>query len=139
MLARGEAQACAIVLDASAARTRHVDLRRPAERLDSLLRVSAAGTLADDVGRLILARLLVRMGDRRDALAALRRRPYLYGLPGYVATSLREEAALAERTRDRRGALTAWRRFATLRAGADPPLKADVARAWLEVRRLEAR
>jgi hypothetical protein len=138
-VAREEAQRCATLLEAAGATTRHVDLRRPADRLDSLLRVAPAGTLADDAGRFVLARLLVRQG-RPPRRARRAPSPPVPVRPARLrGARAARGAALAERARDRAGALVAWRRYATLRADADPALRADAARAWAEVRRLEGK
>ncbi|MDF1506089.1 hypothetical protein, partial [Roseisolibacter sp. H3M3-2] len=93
-----------------------------AERLDSLLRAGEFG-IALTAGPLVLERLRETLGDARDALAALRRRPYLYARQPYLGAVLREEARLAARLGDRPGAARAARHYAALRSGAERAIR----------------
>jgi tetratricopeptide (TPR) repeat protein len=73
-----------------------------------------------------VARLRERQGDRRAALAAVRRRSYSYHLTDYLAPHLREEGRLAALTGDRSGAVRAYRHYLALRSDPEPALRPAV-------------
>jgi hypothetical protein len=73
-----------------------------------------------------VARLRERQGDRRAALAAVRRRTYSYHLTDYLAEHLREEGRLAALTGDRSGAVRAYRHYLALRSDPEPALRPAV-------------
>ena len=108
-----------------------------AQALDSILRDGPiSGPMGDghtEYAHVALVRLLEGTGDRTGALAAASRRLYFIGWNHYAATSLREEARLAEGAGDAERALRAWRHYLALRGGAEPPLGAftEGARAGL--------
>jgi hypothetical protein len=76
----------------------------------------------EDFVNLEVARLRERQGDRRAALAAVRRRTYSYHLTDYLAAHLREEGRLAALMGDSAGAVKAYRHYLTLRSDPEPAL-----------------
>jgi hypothetical protein len=129
---------CTITLTAIAASLqRWPDAAAHVERLDSLAAAGPSTGIAAQVSNLVVARLRERAGDRRGALAALRRREYFYGRVPYLSTFLREEGRLAALTGDREGAIAAYRQYVALRADADPELRPHVDQVRAEIGRLE--
>jgi hypothetical protein len=90
----------------------------------------------EDFGNLEVARLRERQGDRRAALAAVRRRPYAYHLTDYLAPHLREEGRLAALTGDRSGAVKAYRHYLALRSDPEPALRQEVEAVRAELTKL---
>jgi tetratricopeptide (TPR) repeat protein len=111
------------------------------QALDSILRDGPiSGPMGDghtEYPHVALARLLERAGDRAGALAAASRRLYFIGWNHYAATSLREEAQLAQSAGERERALRAWRQYLALRGSAEPSLAAFTEAARAAVARLE--
>jgi tetratricopeptide (TPR) repeat protein len=153
--------ACATILEAMVAgATGRPDAAAALDRLDSLLRAGPGGlrngpaiafTLSpgfvkstigitpvgfEEFANLILARLHERRGDRRAALAAVRRRAYAYHRIEYLASHLREEARLAALTGDRASAIRAYRHYLSLRSDPEPALRPAVERVRAEFVRL---
>ena len=128
--------ACVLGADALLEQARGITDRAALRRLDSLLVQGHEGV---QHGNLIAARLHEARGDRRAALAAVRRRAY-HGRDGPQAltTMLREEGRLAALVGDRAGAIRAYRHFLALRPDPDPRLRADRDRVRAELARLEA-
>jgi serine/threonine-protein kinase len=110
--------------------------------LDTLMRSGPVrGPVSDghsEYAHLALARLLEAAGDRGGALAAVRRRIYFIGWHPYLATSLREEARLAELAGEPGRALAAWTHYLALRGDPEPPLAPLTAEARAAVARLSA-
>jgi hypothetical protein len=90
----------------------------------SLIGISPCGF--EDFVNLEVARLREHQGDRRAALAAVRRRTYSYHLTDYLATHLREEGRLAALTGDRSGAVRAYRHYLALRSAPEQALQPAV-------------
>ena len=90
----------------------------------------------EDFANLEVARLRERQGDRRAALAAVRRRTYSYHLTDYLAAHLREEGRLAALTGDRPGAVRAYRHYLALRSDPEPALRPAVDTIRAELARL---
>ena len=74
---------------------------------------------------LVVARLLESQSNLPGALAAVRRRVYGLGMRHYFSTYLRQEGRLATLTGDRAGAMCAYQHYRALRAGPEPPLRAE--------------
>jgi eukaryotic-like serine/threonine-protein kinase len=91
----------------------------------------------EDFVNLEVARLRERHGDRRAALAAVRRRSYSYHLTDYLAPHLREEGRLAALMGDRSGAVRAYRHYLALRSDPEPALRPAVGAARAELAKLE--
>jgi DNA-binding SARP family transcriptional activator/tetratricopeptide (TPR) repeat protein len=90
-------------------------------RLDSLvLAPHVIGDLAA-YAPLLLARLHERLGDAPRALAAVRRRTYMSDWPRYLASMLRTEARLAERTGDLVGMRAAYEHYLAYRDSSEAP------------------
>ena len=131
---------CAAILDAEAASAEHSPAAAAAlDRLDSMATerpsTNAYILLAATA---TVARLREAAGDNLAALAATRRRPYVYGSDGTVGLSslLREEGRLAALTGDREGAIHAYQHYLRLRRNPDPrhaAEAADVKRALAEL------
>jgi hypothetical protein len=100
----------------------------------SMVGVSPCGF--EDFVNLEVARLRERQGDRRAALAAVRRRPYAYHLTDYLAPHLREEGRLAALTGDRSGAIAAYRHYLALRSNPEPALRPAVQAVRAELAKL---
>jgi hypothetical protein len=90
----------------------------------------------EDFANLEVAHLRERQGDRRAALAAVRRRPYAYHLTDYIATHLREEGRLAALTGDRPGAIKAYQHYLALRSNPEPALRPAVEAVEAELAKL---
>ncbi|HEU4723385.1 MAG TPA: hypothetical protein VFS59_18645, partial [Gemmatimonadaceae bacterium] len=104
--------------DAVLGRRRDAPLRL--QRLDSLvLAPHVVGDLAQ-YAPLLLARLHERTGDRRGALAAIRRRSYMSDWPRYRAAMLREEGRLARQAGDSAGSRRATARYLMYRDSVAP-------------------
>ncbi len=101
--------------------------------LDSLL---VAGSSWLPEGNLVVARLLERHGDRRAALAALRRGNGGAGV--WLSTYLREEGRLAALAGDRNVAIKAYRHYLALRSDPEPELRPEVERIRQALVRLQA-
>jgi eukaryotic-like serine/threonine-protein kinase len=131
----GLAPQLALVLQAQvAAREQSADAGPLLDKLDSML---VEGSLASVPGNLVAARLHEQRGDLAAALAALRRREFdLDDFPPYV-TYLREEGRLAALTRDRAGAIKAYRRYLALRINPEPSLRPQVAQVRADLEALE--
>jgi tetratricopeptide (TPR) repeat protein len=100
---------------------------RAIARLDALIRSGLTdlyyGDGAFDHASIALARLLEASGDRRGALAALRRRPYFVGWQPFLAASLRHEGRLAAALGDRAGAIRAYEHHLALRYDPESSLR----------------
>jgi tetratricopeptide (TPR) repeat protein len=154
---------CAVLLEAKlAAASGAAGATAALDRLDSLMRSGPDGsrngppvsfTLSpayvrstvgvspvgfEDFANLEVARLRERQGDRRAALAALRRRPYAYHLTDYLAAHRREEGRLAALTGDRPGAIEAYQHYLALRSNPEPALRQAVEAVRAELARLAA-
>ena len=120
---------------------RSPNLRAITLRLDSLLRVvdyAAASAGRTSFENLIAARLLEKVGDTRDALAAARRRTDAWSQNNpYLATQLREQGRLAALAGEREEAIRAYRHYVALRSDADPSLRPQVEAVRGELRQLE--
>ena len=129
------AQTCAAVVDATLADLEH----RPGavlalERADSLQQL---GPPFGFWGNFVVARLWEGHGERRSALAAVRRRPYHWDPgPFLLSTFLREEGRLAALTGDREGAVRAYRHYLILRSDPEPSVKPEVDQVRAELARL---
>jgi hypothetical protein len=122
---------CATLLDASSAvASGGMDAHTRLAIADSLARtyifeVCCGESVSD--ANLILARLWEQLGDRPNALRAVRRRAggFLLG-PLYLSTFLREEGRLAALTGDTTGAIRAYRHYVALRPNPEPIARAEV-------------
>ena len=131
------ASSCAMLLDAVAASaTGRGDAPDAVARLDSMLQTGPGG-FVQDAGNLILARLKERRGDVRGALAAVRRRETFLTRPLYLSTFLREEGRLAALAGENDAAIEAYRRYLSLRATPEPPLRSGVEYVRDELGKLE--
>ena len=131
------AGSCAMLLDAVAASAMgRADADLAVARLDSMLRTGPGG-FVQDAGNLILARLKERGGDVRGALAAVRRRETFLTRPLYLSTFLREEGRLAALAGENDAAIEAYRRYLSLRATPEPPLRSGVEYVRDELEKLE--
>jgi tRNA A-37 threonylcarbamoyl transferase component Bud32 len=136
-------QLCAETIDAELAhRTGAADAGRKLARLDSL-----AGTAPPVItwllaaANLTAAQLWEASGNLPNALAAVRRRPYItdVGEPRVLvalSTMLREEGRLAAMTGDTASAVEAYRRYVALRSDAEPSVKPEVDSVRAELARL---
>jgi hypothetical protein len=152
---------CATLLEAKlAAATGAADATAALDRLDAVIRSGPGGqrngppvafTLSpayvrstvgispcgfEDFVNLEVARLRERQGDRRAALAAVRRRTYSYHLTDYLAPHLREEGRLAALTGDSSGAVRAYRHYLALRSDPEPALRPAVEAVRAELAKL---
>jgi hypothetical protein len=128
--------ACASLLDAAfALETGRADARQLVLALDSLMLSGPAISDATTYANIVLARLYQRMGDRRAALAAFRRRSYMSGWPRYLATIRREESQLATALGDTATANASLARYAALRHNPEPVVvaTADTVRKQMAV------
>ncbi|HSD30984.1 MAG TPA: hypothetical protein VLB49_03675 [Gemmatimonadales bacterium] len=106
-------------------------------RFDSLMRIGSTGS--DPYMGIQLGRAYAARGDPISALAAVRRREYLQGLPPYLlAVTLREEGRLAALTGDTTGAVRAYRHYLALRRDPEPRLVPQRDSVRAELARLEA-
>ena len=117
---------------------RRPDAARNLVQLDSLMLTGPGGAI-QEIGNLIVARFRSEAGDHSGALAALRRREYIYGAGALLSTYAREEGRLLALMGDTAGALRAYRHYLALRSNPEPILAPEVARIRREVQRLEAR
>ena len=86
--------------------------------------VSDAGSYAN----IAVGRLYGRLGQRRAALDAYRRRTYMTGWPRYLATMRREEAKLSTSLGETAIATADYRRYYALRRNPEPQVQAAVVR-----------
>ena len=114
-------------MEALLARARGHDITGPLARLDSLGGLGLQG-YGEYSLNLLASQLHESRGDRRGALAALRRRAYIGDGAIMLTTYLREEGRLAALTGDRDGAIAAYRHYLALRAAPEPALVPDVNR-----------
>ena len=130
-------QGCAILLDAllSAAEKRP-DAGAHLARLDSLMRTGPPYLNYLRHWNLVVARLKEAQGDRNGALAAIRRRFYLWAEPFFLTTYLREEGRLAALTGDREGAIRAYQHYLALRSDPEPTLRSQVEQVHAELAQL---
>lgn len=107
-------------------------------RLDSVM-ASGPYVFGSDWGNLALAQAYESIGNPRDALRALLRRPFDWDTgPLYLSTYLREEGRLRMALGDPAGAVRAYERYLVLREGADATFAATtdtVRRALASIRR----
>lgn len=130
---------CAILLDAMlAAFEKRPEAEAALGRLDSLMQSGPPYRLYDQAWNLVVARLKEQRGDVSGALAATRRRLYLFAEPMYLSTYLREEGRLATLTGDRSGAIRAYRHYLTLRATPEPRLRPTVEQVRADLAQLES-
>ncbi len=136
---------CAALLEALlAGAQKRPDGAEALSRLESIMRMGpgfaplSTGTPAGDAvascGNLVVARLREAQGDLAGALAALRRRPYIWaeGIT-YLSSYLREEGRLAALTGDREGAIRAYQHYVALRSDPERALAAEVDRVRAEL------
>ncbi|MGH7719309.1 MAG: hypothetical protein ACREON_10755, partial [Gemmatimonadaceae bacterium] len=115
--------ACAELLDAwLAVATRRRRAKDRVEQLDSLMLSGAAAGDASRYAHLVTARLYERLGERRSALAAIRRRPYMKGWPRYRSTEWLDEGKLALAAKDWAGAERAYVQYLVLRFSPEAEL-----------------
>jgi hypothetical protein len=106
-------------------------------RLDSLVRAGAQFTVG---ANLSLTRLYEARAQRKEALAAVRRRARWTVVPGsYISTFVQEEGRLAALTGDTTGAIRAYRHYLALRAAPEPSRLAERDRVRAELERLTSR
>ncbi len=123
---------CAAVLEAWLATIAgRPDAIRLLDRADSLL-VTGVGDAPVLPPNIVVSRLRDVVGDRRGALAAIRRRMYGFQ-PWFLSTYLREEGRLAALRGDTRSAISAYRRYLALRSDPDPSLRPAVEQVRTEL------
>jgi hypothetical protein len=114
-----------------------------AERLDSLLRATNYNAVHDGrvtFANLVASRLFEATGDRRRALAAVRRRrEWMSATIAYFGSMLRHEGRLAATTGDVQGAIRAYRHYLSLRTDPEPAMRAEVDKVRRELEDLEGR
>ncbi len=118
MVAVGAAPgACAALLEAQlAVAAQRKDAMRKVQQVDSLMLSGPAVSDAGSYAPLLVSRLYEALGDRRKALTAVRRRPFMTGWPRYEVAHLTQEARMAagvgesEIARRVRAELLVWRR-----------------------------
>jgi tetratricopeptide (TPR) repeat protein len=126
-LSQGISQGCALLLDAElAAAEKRADASVYLERLDSIMRTGPSYRCCNQSWNLVVARLREAQGDRHGALAATRRRLYLYAEPQFLSSYLRQEGRLAALTGDREGAIRAYQHYLALRSDPEPALRPQV-------------
>jgi hypothetical protein len=119
---------CAELLDVSlAVASRARDAAARVRQLDSLVLTPQVAGDASVYAYILISRLHLRLDDAPGALKAIRRRSYMTQWPRYLASSLREEGRLAERTGDKDGARDAYTRHLALRDSPEEELQAEVA------------
>ncbi len=120
------ARACSDLLDAmEAVEGRAPNARTRVQRLDALMLTGPAIGDAVNFAPIALARMYERLGAPRQALEAIRRRPYMSGWPRYLATARRDEGRLARELGERQEAATVLRRYLALRSGKGTVHPAD--------------
>jgi hypothetical protein len=117
---------------------KRADANDAVTRLD---RHMAQGPMDADaaIGNLLVADMLEQLGNRRAALAALRRRPYAPLGLFYLATSLRHEGRLAAAVGDTLGAVRAYEHYLRLRTDPEPSLRAEAAEVRAALDRLRTK
>lgn len=121
-----------------AALDRRPDALARLEELDTLLMSApTGGDFFERIGNIESARLWHERGDPARALKSIRRR--LEGLQTYseLPRYLRDEGRYAALAGDRDGAITAYRRYLTLRSDAEPSLQPQVDTVRAELASLE--
>ncbi|MEO5816087.1 MAG: BTAD domain-containing putative transcriptional regulator [Gemmatimonadaceae bacterium] len=119
---------CAELLDVSlAVASRSRDAHARLRQLDSLVLTPQVAGDASAYAHILISRLHERLADAPGALAAIRRRSYMTQWPRYLASSLREEGRLAQRTGDKEGARLAYTKHLALRDDPEEELEAEVA------------
>jgi DNA-binding SARP family transcriptional activator/tetratricopeptide (TPR) repeat protein len=127
ILVRAQPNACAVLLDASlAVATAAPDAAARLQRVDSMVFTPQVAGDAVAYAPLLLARLYERRGSAPLALRAVRRRTYMSGWPRYLANTWAMEARLAAQVGDSTGAVTATRRFLSLRDSPEDALVPQV-------------
>ena len=134
---------CEATVDAMhASQRRDSSATQAIARLNDLIRSGLAefypGDGHLDYGPDALARLLEAFGNRTDALAAVRRRPYDIGWQPFLAASLRMEGRLAAEVGDRGGAIRAYEHHLALRHAPEPWTRASTDSVRAELARLKA-
>jgi DNA-binding SARP family transcriptional activator len=120
--------ACAEMLSAwRSVVTEAPDAPAQVARLDSFVLVGPAAGDASAYAPILIARLFERIGRPDQALAAIQRRPYLYGWPRYLTTQLRKEGRLAALAGNHRASSAAYRQYLALRHSPDPEAADEVA------------
>jgi tetratricopeptide (TPR) repeat protein len=135
----GSEPTCPVILDALiAVKQKRADANDAVTRLD---RHMAQGPMDADaaIGNLLVADMLEQLGNRRAALAALRRRPYAPLGLFYLATSLRHEGRLAAAVGDTLGAVRAYEHYLRLRTDPEPSLRAEAAEVRAALDRLRTK
>jgi DNA-binding SARP family transcriptional activator len=128
------AERCAMLLEAQLAVTQRSPATAGAlERLDASMRTRPYQFL-DLVANLFLAREWEARGDHARALRTVRRREW--NVVFTAAPQFREEARLAARLGDRKGAIRAYQAYLALHHDPEPELRSEVARARAELARL---
>jgi len=119
---------CAQLLDVSlAVASRNRDAHARVRQLDSLVLTPQVAGDASAYANILISRLHERLDDAPGALAAIRRRSYMTVWPRYLASSLREEGRLAQRTGDKEGARDAYAKHLALRDSPEEELEEEVA------------
>ncbi|MDB4882105.1 MAG: transcriptional activator protein [Gemmatimonadetes bacterium] len=119
---------CAELLDVSlAVMSRSGDAHARLRQLDSLVLTPQVAGDASAYAHILISRLHERFDDAPGALAAIRRRSYMTIWPRYLASSLREEGRLAQRTGDKEGARDAYTRHLALRHDPEVEMAPEVA------------
>ena len=117
----------ALVAAALSVQSDRLAARAAVERVDSLVLTSVGAGDVAAYAPIVISRLYRRLGEPAQALAAIRRRPYIAAVwPRYLATELKEEAELARQTGDLSGAATAYRDYLALRDDPEPALEPEV-------------
>lgn len=119
---------CAELLDVSlSVASRARDAAARVRQLDSLVLTPQVAGDASAYAHILLSRLHERLDDAPGALASIRRRSYMTQWPRYLASSLREEGRLAQRTGDKEGARDAYSRHLALRDDPEEEIEPSVA------------
>jgi hypothetical protein len=119
---------CADLVDVSlAVASRSRDAHARVRQLDSLVLTPQVAGDASAYAYILISRLHERLDDAPGALAAIRRRSYMTQWPRYLASSLRAEGRLAQRTGDREGARAAYTKHLALRDSPEEKLEPEVA------------
>lgn len=133
---------CVIVLQGLADFAERGAAATSIQRVDSVMKTSAVlgheGSDADfSQVNLFLAKWLESKGDYDGALAAVRRRLYLWNSLSGLFAALRQEGRLATRTGDRAGAIRAYRHYLLFRSNPDAVAKPQVDSVRAELAQLE--